>query len=387
MNSFEDEEHNVKRVLPDINSDSSQDAQNYNSLPNENSQSESNAQNNTSNTDAMDATKNADTSVSKSESESISESASTSLDDVHLPAKSTSSELSDTKKTATASVGGNGNGGDNGNGNNSNNDDEDEDSDDDDNDGLGSMPLLKHLGDLRRALTRIVIIILIGFVGCYSIAEPLYAFLSAPLTAALPEGSTLIYTSPQGAFFTYLKVSFMAAILFTTPFTFYQVWAFIAPGLYKQEKAAITPLAIISAFFFTSGATFCYYMVFPIAFKFFIGFTTDMIIPMISVEEYLAFATKLVLAFGLVFEMPLFSFFLSRMGLLKPEHMRKHRKYAILAIFIIAAILTPPDIFSQVLMAGPMCLLYELSIYVAVWARKKPKKTDSDQTDSEPNAE
>lgn len=241
------------------------------------------------------------------------------------------------------------------------------------------MGILGHLGELRRRLTRCVIIILLGFVACYGFAEQIYSFLANPLIINLPEGSTLIYTSPQGAFFTYLKVSLMAAILFTTPFSFYQVWAFIAPGLYKEERRAVIPLALLSSLFFLSGATFCYYMVFPVAFEFFMGFTTDMIVPMISVEEYLSFAVKLVLAFGLVFEMPLFSYFLAKLRIITPEKMRKHRKYAILAIFIVAAILTPPDVFSQILMAMPMCVLYEISIYVAKMAQKNsqaPTKND-----------
>lgn len=231
------------------------------------------------------------------------------------------------------------------------------------------MGVLDHLGELRRRLTRIVIFILIGFFAFYGISELAYAYLAAPLTSQLPEGSKLIYTSPQGAFFTYLKVSFMLSILGTSPLTFYQLWAFIAPGLYKEEQRAIMPLAFFSAFFFISGAAFCYFLVFPIAFHFFLGFTSDMIIPMISVEEYLSFALKLVIAFGLVFEMPLFSYFLAKLRIITPEAMRRQRKYAILFIFIFAAMLTPPDVFSQSLMALPMLFLYEVSIYVAKVAR------------------
>ena len=240
------------------------------------------------------------------------------------------------------------------------------------------MSLLGHLGELRRRLTRSVIIVLLGFIACYSISVQLYDFVSGPLKAALPEGSTMIYTSPQGAFFTYMKVSLMASIFLTSPFTFYQIWAFIAPGLYSEEKKVIMPLALLSAMFFLSGATFCYMLVFPLAFQFFMGFATDLIVPMISVEEYLSFALKLLIAFGVVFEMPLFAFFLGRMGILTPEFMRRQRKYAVLVIFIVAAILTPPDVFSQVMMAIPMILLYEVSVYVAGWARKKKLAQDAE---------
>ena len=134
-----------------------------------------------------------------------------------------------------------------------------------------------------------------------------------------------------------------------------------------------------SAFFFLAGASFCYFLVFPIAFQFFMGFATDVIVPMISVEEYLSFALKLLIAFGLVFEMPLFAYFLAKMGLLTPDMMRNQRKYAILAIFIVAAILTPPDVFSQCLMAAPMLVLYEVSIYVAASARKKRDERNTTQ--------
>jgi len=248
------------------------------------------------------------------------------------------------------------------------------------------MPLLSHLNELRWRLTRIVIMILIGFIGFYGVSELAYTYLAEPLTRFLPEGSTLIYTSPQGAFFTYLKVSLMLSILGTSPYSFYQIWAFIAPGLYKEEQRAVLPLAFFSAFFFLAGAAFCYITVFPIAFKFFMGFTTDMVRPMISVEEYLSFALKLIIAFGLVFEMPLFSYFLARLRLITPVGMRRYRKYAILVIFIVAAILTPPDVFSQVLMALPMIFLYEVSIYITKIAGRTRTKNEEKQDNTEENA-
>ena len=255
-------------------------------------------------------------------------------------------------------------------------DDEDDEAEDDE-----PMSILGHLNELRRRLFRIVIIVLLGFVAFYGVSEPLYGFLSAPLQACMPEGSKLIYTSPQGAFFTYMKVALVASLFGTSPFSFYQLWAFIAPGLYREEKKAILPLAFCSSIFFLAGAAFCFFLVFPIAFQFFMGFATDTIVPMISVEEYLSFALKLLLAFGLVFEMPLFAYFLSRFGLLTPEFMRRTRRYAILVIFIVAAILTPPDVFSQCLMALPMLVLYEVSIYVSAVAYKKKE----DKTEPQPD--
>lgn len=263
----------------------------------------------------------------------------------------------------------------------------DDDSDDDDEpegaEGDVPMSILGHLNELRRRLFRIVIIVVLGFVAFYGVSEQLYAFLSAPLQACMPEGSKLIYTSPQGAFFTYMKVALVASLFGTSPFSFYQLWAFIAPGLYREEKRAVLPLAFFSSIFFLAGAAFCFFLVFPIAFQFFMGFATDTIVPMISVEEYLSFALKLLLAFGLVFEMPLFAYFLSRFGILTPDLMRRSRRYAILVIFIVAAILTPPDVFSQCLMALPMLVLYEVSIYVSAMAYKKKEDKKSDDEDKE----
>ena len=262
-------------------------------------------------------------------------------------------------------------------------DDEEEEEEDEDEDDA-PMSLMGHLNELRRRLFRIVIVVILGFVAFYGVAEPLYGFLSEPLKVQLPEGSKLIYTSPAGAFFTYMKVALVASLFGTSPFSFYQIWAFIAPGLYKEEKRAVLPLAFFSSIFFMAGAAFCFFLVFPIAFKFFMGFATDTIVPMISVEEYLGFALKLLIAFGVVFEMPLFAYFLSRFGILSPDFMRRQRRYAILLIFIVAAILTPPDVFSQCLMAMPMLLLYEVSIYVSAMAyKKKEKKNDADPAPGE----
>ena len=267
--------------------------------------------------------------------------------------------------------------------------DEDEDDEDDE---LAEddtpMTLMGHLNELRRRLFRMVIIVILGFVAFYGVSEYLYAYLSAPLQEQLPAGSKLIYTSPAGAFFTYMKVALVASLFGTSPITFYQIWAFIAPGLYKEEKRAVLPLAFFSSIFFIAGAAFCFFLVFPIAFKFFMGFATDTIVPMISVEEYLGFALKLLIAFGVVFEMPLFAYFLSRFGILSPDFMRRQRRYAILFIFIIAAILTPPDVFSQCLMAMPMLVLYEVSIYVSAMAyKKKEEKTEDSEEETEEGKE
>ncbi len=243
-----------------------------------------------------------------------------------------------------------------------------------------SMTLLDHLSELRVRLVRSLIALAVGFFACYGFAEELFNYLMIPLTRALPSGAKLIYTALPEAFFVYMQVALVAGAFLASPYLFYQIWSFIAPGLYDEEKRHIIPIAGASALFFVAGAAFCYFQVFPYAFEFFVGFATDTIAPMPKLDEYLGFTLKMLLAFGLIFEMPLFAFFLARLGLVTAQWMRKTRKYAILAIFIVAAILTPPDVFSQLMMAAPMLVLYEISILVAaVFGKKKPAADGEDE--------
>lgn len=247
-----------------------------------------------------------------------------------------------------------------------------------------AMTLLDHLSELRVRLVRSLVALAVGFFACYGFAEQLFNYLMIPLTRALPAGGKLIYTALPEAFFVYMQVALVAGAFLASPYLFYQIWAFIAPGLYDEEKRHVIPIAGASALFFVAGAAFCYFQVFPYAFEFFVGFATDIIEPMPKLDEYLGFTLKMLLAFGLIFEMPLFAFFLARLGLVTAQWMRKTRKYAILAIFIVAAILTPPDVFSQMMMAAPMLVLYEISILVAaVFAKKKPGADGEDGEDTE----
>ena len=238
------------------------------------------------------------------------------------------------------------------------------------------MGLLDHLDELRKHLFRSAIAAFIGFVACYAFAERMFELLMRPLTPLLPQGTHLIFTSLPEGFFTYLKLAAVAGVFLTSPYIFYEIWMFVAPGLYKHERKWLLPIAFFSAFFFTAGALFGYFVVFPFAFKFFIGFTTELIRPMPSLKEYLSFTIKMLLAFGLAFELPLFIFFLARLGIVTSVGLRKKRKYAILCAFIASAVLTPPDVVSQSLMAGPLILLYELSIWVAHLFGKKKKGAD-----------
>lgn len=235
------------------------------------------------------------------------------------------------------------------------------------------MTLMDHLGELRTRLMRCLIGAIVGFLLCYGMAEQLFHWLAMPLAAVMPQDTRLIYTSVPEGFFVYLKVAFVAGVFLASPYIFYQVWAFVAPGLYKEERRQILPLSMFSAVFFIMGASFCYFVVFPYAFTFFMSYSTGMVVAMPSINEYLGFSLKMLVAFGLIFEMPVFAFFLARMGIVTAAWLRKVRRYAILVVFVVAAVLTPPDVFSQTLMAVPMIVLYEISILVAAAVGRKEK--------------
>ncbi|WP_320175961.1 twin-arginine translocase subunit TatC [Maridesulfovibrio sp.] len=249
--------------------------------------------------------------------------------------------------------------------------DEDEEDPDELDEDEAPMTFLEHLEELRRRFVRIFIACGVGFFACYSFAKPLFSMLMAPLVAVLPPDSTLIFTSLPEGFVTYLKVAFVAGIFVVSPYIFAQVWGFIAPGLYEHERKWMIPLAFLSAFFFVGGALFGYYVVFPFGCEFFMGFADEFIKPMPTLREYLGFSLKLLFAFGLIFELPLFIFFLARLGVVTAEGLREKRKYAILVCFICSAILTPPDVMTQTLMAGPLIILYEIGIWVAHFFGKR----------------
>jgi sec-independent protein translocase protein TatC len=208
-----------------------------------------------------------------------------------------------------------------------------------------------------------------------------------PLVRALPPGSSLVFTAVPEAFFTYLKAALLAAVFFSSPFILYQIWAFVSPGLYHRERKYIYPYIFVSTFFFLVGALFCYFIFFPVIFKFFLSFATEEIRPLPSIREYLTFVIKLLLAFGLIFQWPALIFFLSRMGVVTAPFLARNRKYAILIIFVAAAILTPPDLVSQIILAGPLIAMYEGSIWMAKLTGKKEKagaREEKEKTESAP---
>lgn len=248
------------------------------------------------------------------------------------------------------------------------------------------MSLLDHLNEMRWRLVRCFIAAAVGFCLCWAFVEPIFALLVKPLLAVLPAGGNAMYSTMPEAFFIRMFVACIAGLFVASPVIFYQIWAFISPGLYEEEKLFIVPVAVVSAVFFVGGALFCYHIVFPFAFQFFMSYNTEQIRVMPRISDYVDFVLKLLIAFGLIFEMPLFAFFLSRMGVLTAAMMRQARRYAILGIFIVAAILTPPDVLSQLLMAAPMLVLYEVSVIVAAVFGKK-KKTPAAEEDGESAAD
>jgi len=238
------------------------------------------------------------------------------------------------------------------------------------------QPFLSHLEELRRRLVACAIAVGIGFIAAYFFKERLFQILILPLKRVMPPGDQLIFTNLPEMFFTYLKVAFVAGLLAAAPFIFYEIWMFVAPGLYQKEKKFLIPFVISSSILFVGGALFGYFVVFPFGFKFFMSFANEYIKPLPSVKQYFAFSTKLLLAFGLVFELPVVAFFLAKMGLINDTFLKKQRKFALLLIFVMAAILTPPDVVTQLMMAGPLLALYEISILVTKLAGKKKEEEE-----------
>jgi len=243
-------------------------------------------------------------------------------------------------------------------------------------DSLEKQPLMNHLEELRKRLVSCTIAIGIGFVVTYFFSDRLFQLLVEPLKAVMPEGDHLIFTNLPEMFFTYLKVSFIAGIMVSSPVIFYQIWLFIAPGLYPREQKLLIPFVISSTFLFIGGALFGYFIVFPFGFKFFIGFSNEYVKALPSVKEYFSFSLKLLFAFGVVFELPVIIFFLTKIGLVTTAMLRQKRKYAILSAFVLSAILTPPDVITQCMMAGPLIILYEVGIITSLFARKKREGKD-----------
>ena len=250
------------------------------------------------------------------------------------------------------------------------------------------IPFTEHLEELRKRLIISVIAVGAGFIIAYCIKEWLFDVLTQPLLSAMKPGEKLIYTSLPEAFFTYLRIALFAGVIIAAPVILYQFWMFVAPGLYHKERRLLLPILFFSVIFFIGGTLFGYFVVFPIGFKFFLSFTTDTIRPLPAMREYLNIASTFLLAFGLIFELPLFLIFFVKLGIISIDFLTRNRKYAILVIFIIAAILTPPDVVSQTLMAVPMIVLYEIGIIGArIFASPKKQDREEDALEAVPDDE
>jgi sec-independent protein translocase protein TatC len=244
------------------------------------------------------------------------------------------------------------------------------------------MSLTDHLVELRKRLVRCVIILFIGFGACYYYKDFIFDIVTRPLVHVLPKNSYLIYTGLTEAFFVYMKLAFFASLIITCPFIIYQIWKFISPALHSTEKKYVLPFVLFSTLLFISGVLFGYFIALPPAFEFFVSFNNQYLQSMISFSDYISLFVTFLLGFGLSFELPVFMFFLAKLGIVNSQMLSKQRKYAILVIFIVAAILTPsPDALSQILMAIPLMFLYEVSIFITKFAGKK--KVDSESKDNE----
>lgn len=241
----------------------------------------------------------------------------------------------------------------------------------------GKLPLISHLEELKTRLVRSLIALGIGFFISYALKDYLFLIITRPLVKVLPEGAHMIFISPPEAFITYIKIAFYFGLFFSSPYILMQVWKFVSPGLYDHEKKYIVPFFIFSSLLFLFGISFCYFFVLPLAFQFFLTFTSEFLKPMFAVKDYLSLSLKLIFLFGLSFELPVFIFFMAKVGIVDAPFLARHRRYAILLIFIMAAILTPPDVLSQIMMAIPLMGLYEISIYLAKYAKKEQPKEET----------
>ncbi len=237
--------------------------------------------------------------------------------------------------------------------------------------------LKPHLVELRKRLAISVITVIVMFFVMFTVWQPILEWMTAPLTAVLPKGSTVVFTKLQEPFFTALKVSFFTGFIASLPMIFWQIWLFVAPGLYDNEKKLVLPFVLSATFMFVSGGAFAYYVVVPFGFTFLVNFGSQLFTALPSIGEYVSFFTKLMIGFGLAFELPVITFFLASIGLVTDKTLKDFFRYALVVIFLVSAILTPPDVLTQFLMAGPMILLYVLSIFIAKLTN--PYKEDEDE--------
>jgi sec-independent protein translocase protein TatC len=236
---------------------------------------------------------------------------------------------------------------------------------------------LSHLIELRTRLLRSIVAVLVVLLCLFPFAKEIYGFLAMPLVHVLPQGATMIATDVTGTFLVPLKVTLMAAFLIALPFVLWQAWAFVAPGLYQHEKRLALPVIVSSVFFFAVGMSFAYFVVFPVAFGFFAGYTPPGVQMMTDIDKYLSFVLTMFIAFGLTFETPVVVVVLVRMGVISLEKLKSMRPYVIVGAFVIGAIFTPPDVISQCLLAIPLWVLFELGLFIARFVSVPVKDGDT----------
>jgi sec-independent protein translocase protein TatC len=232
---------------------------------------------------------------------------------------------------------------------------------------------ISHLVELRSRLLKAIVAILVVFLALTPFSKDIYSLVARPLMHALPHGATMIATDVTGTFLVPLKVTLLGAFLISLPWVLWQIWAFVAPGLYKNEQRLALPLIVSSVIFFFVGMSFAYFVVFPWIFAFFVSFTPAGVQMMTDIDKYLSFVLWMFVAFGVTFEIPVVLVVLVRLGVVPLAKLKQFRRYVIVAAFIVAAVITPPDVVSQLMLAVPMCLLYELGLFAA---RFFPKPAD-----------
>ena len=247
-------------------------------------------------------------------------------------------------------------------------------------------PFFSHLKELRDRLIVCVIAVGIAFIISYGFKERIFAFLMQPFVQVMPAGSSFIFTNVTEAFITYFKIAIVAAIFLGSPVLLYEIWMFVAPGLYDTEKNYVYPFIIFGSLLFVTGALFCYFLVMPILFRFFVGYASEFVVPMPSLREYMSLALKLLITFGFIFLLPLVAYYLSRAGIINHRLLSSKRRYAILGIFILSAIITPPEMTSQLLIVAPLIGLYEVSIIIArIFGKKRaPEEKTADNAGQKP---
>ena len=243
--------------------------------------------------------------------------------------------------------------------------------------------LKPHLAELRKRLGISIAVIFVMFFVCFSFWEPILNWMITPLNGVLPENSHVIFTKVQEPFFTAIKVAFFTGLMLSLPVVFWQFWLFVAPGLYEEEKRLVLPFVFFATLMFLLGAAFCYYIVVPLGFNFLINFGSNLFTALPSIGEYVGFFTKLLFGFGIAFELPVITFFFAKLGLVDDESLIGFFRYAIIIIFMVAALLTPPDVLTQFLMAGPLVILYGISILVAKAVNPASKDEDKEIEEEE----